>query len=115
MYDAYSTDLGDTDLSQEVKEKHDEVNGMQTDLFFLHLTMLNYALERGFSYQRWQTIANTILLFLKDEENVRLHRRTWVIHIYEADFNLALGIQWLSHSDVSSRGIGRFERWTVWV
>ncbi|KAI2499304.1 hypothetical protein MHU86_15148 [Fragilaria crotonensis] len=53
--------------------------------------MLNYALERGYSFTRWQTIANTILF--KDVDNVRLHR-TRVIHIYEADFNLALGVKW---------------------
>jgi hypothetical protein len=64
---------------------------MQNDLRTLHLTLLNYALERGYSYKRWQTIANTILF--KDPDNVRLHR-TRVIHIYEADFNLALGIKW---------------------
>ena len=53
--------------------------------------MLNYALARGYSYQRWRTIANTILF--KDKDNVRLDR-TRVIHIYEADVNLALGIKW---------------------
>ena len=47
-------------------------------------------MERGYSYTRWRTIANTILF--KDDDNVRLHR-TRVIHIYEADFNLALGIK----------------------
>ena len=88
---AYSTDLDDTDLTSDFRAKRDELNRMQADLFSLHLTMLNYALERGYSYRRWQTIANTILF--KDEDNVRLHR-TRVIHIYEADFNLALGIKW---------------------
>ena len=53
--------------------------------------MLNYALERGYSYHRWQSIANTVLF--KDYSNVRLDR-TRMIHIYEADFNLALGIKW---------------------
>jgi hypothetical protein len=43
------------------------------------------------SFQRWQKVVNTILF--KDSDNVRLHR-TRVIHIYEADFNLFLGIKW---------------------
>jgi hypothetical protein len=53
--------------------------------------MINNALEWGYSYSRWQTVANTILF--KDTTNVRLDR-TRVIHIYEADYNLALGVKW---------------------
>ena len=53
--------------------------------------MINYALERGYSYSRWQTIVNSVLF--KDPDNVRLHR-TRIIHIYEADFNLAMGLKW---------------------
>jgi hypothetical protein len=49
------------------------------------------SVSRGYSYRRWQKIANTILF--KDPNNVRIHR-TRVIHIYEADFNLVLGIKW---------------------
>ncbi|KAI2492927.1 hypothetical protein MHU86_21605 [Fragilaria crotonensis] len=79
------------ELTPEFRRNRDELDMMQHDLRTLHLTLLNYALERGYSYKRWQTIANTILF--KDQDNVRLHR-TRVIHIYEADFNLALGIKW---------------------
>jgi exonuclease III len=71
--------------------KRDEWNHMQNELFDLHLNMLNYALERGYSYKRWQTIVNTVLF--KDIDNVKLHR-TRIIHIYEADFNLMLGLKW---------------------
>lgn len=88
---SYSSDASDEDLSQEFRDNRDELNRMQNELRAVHLALLNYALERGYSYRRWQTIANTILF--KDEDNVRLHR-TRVIHIYEADFNLALGIKW---------------------
>ena len=48
-------------------------------------------MERGYSFQRWQHIVNSILF--KDPDNVRLHR-TRIIHIYEADFNLAMGLKW---------------------
>ena len=50
--------------------------------------LINYALERGYSYRQWQTIANTMLF--KDPGSFKIHR-TRVIHIYEADFNLILG------------------------
>ena len=88
---SYSSDLSDEELTPEFCAERDQLNSMQSDLFHFHLTMLNYALERGYSYRRWQTIANTILF--KDNDNVRLHR-TRVNHIYEADYNLTLGIKW---------------------
>ena len=71
--------------------KKDEWNHMQNELFDLHLNLLNYALERGYSYKRWQTIVNSVLF--KDTYNVKIHR-TRIIHIYEADFNLMLGLKW---------------------
>ncbi|KAI2505037.1 hypothetical protein MHU86_9393 [Fragilaria crotonensis] len=88
---SYTTDAFDDELTEEFKQQRDELDLKQKELFALHLHMLNYALQRGYSYRRWQTIANTILF--KDSDNVRLHR-TRVIHIYEADFNLALGVKW---------------------
>ena len=101
---SYSSDLFDDELTPELQEQRDELNSKQQDLFDLHLTMLNYALARGYSYQRWRTIANTILF--KDKDNVRLDR-TRVIHIYEADFNLALGIKWrnVMHKAEDSKAI----------
>ena len=55
----------------------------------LHVRMLKYATESGYSYQRWQTVINAILF--KDVDNVCIHR-TRVIHIYEPDYNLTLVI-----------------------
>jgi hypothetical protein len=77
--------------NEEENAQRDEWNHMQSSLLTLHIQMLNYALERGYLYERWQTINNTILF--KDHDNVRIHR-TRVIHIYEADYNLMLGIKW---------------------
>jgi hypothetical protein len=88
---AYSSTAPDDELSPDFKEKRDELNRRQQALLQLHLSLLNYALERGYSYTRWQTIANTILF--KDKDNCKIHR-THVIHIYEVDFNLALGVKW---------------------
>jgi hypothetical protein len=88
---SFHSTASDDELTPAFREQRDELNRKQADLFDLHLSLINYALERGYSYKRWQTIANTILF--KDPDNVRLHR-TRVIHIYEADFNLALGVKW---------------------
>ena len=79
------------DGTPEDEAKKNEWNHMQGRLLTLHVDMLNYALERGYGYQRWRTVFNTILF--KDVDNVRIHR-TRVIHIYEADYNLMLGIKW---------------------
>ena len=92
----YSEQDADEHQSQDPNEPHqvskkDEWDHMQRTLRLFHLDLINYALERGYSYTRWQTIANTILF--KDKDNVRLHR-TRVIHIYEADYNLVLGLKW---------------------
>jgi hypothetical protein len=64
---------------------------MQQSIRQLHLQLINYALERGYSYQRWQKVANTILF--KEQSNIKIHR-TRVIHLYEADYNLVLGLKW---------------------
>lgn len=80
---SHSTTTSDEDLSDEFIARRDELDRMQADIRHLHLDMVNYALERGYSYQRWQLIANTILF--KDTDNVRIHR-TRVIHIFEASF-----------------------------
>ena len=88
---SFSSDLPDEELTPAFCAQRDEVNAKQKDLFHIHLTLINYALQRGASYTRWHTIVNTILF--KDPDNVRLDR-TRVIHIYEADYNLALGIKW---------------------
>ncbi|KAI2503136.1 hypothetical protein MHU86_11327 [Fragilaria crotonensis] len=79
-------------------EQKESLDAMQNELQQLHLNLMNYALQRGYSYKRWQTIANTMLF--KDPDNFQLHR-TRVIHIYEADFNLILGIKWRSAMHVA--------------
>ena len=88
---ACSYDNMTADITEEMAQQKAELDSKQAALFAVHLTLMNYALERGYSFKRWHTIANTILL--KDEDNVRLHR-THVIRIYEADYNVVLGIKW---------------------
>jgi hypothetical protein len=56
-----------------------------------HLTLLNYALQFGYSYDRWKSIVNAMLE--KDPGQPKIHRLR-VIHLYEYDFNLILGVKW---------------------
>ena len=64
---------------------------MQYELCQLHLRLLNYALTRGHSYVRWQQVINSMLW--KEHGNHKIHR-TRVIHLFEADYNLALSLKW---------------------
>ncbi len=84
-------DQDDSDTGMSPRQQRDELNQMQLSIRNLHLQIINYALERGYTYKRWQTVANTILF--KEPSNIRIHR-TRVIHIYEADYNLILGLKW---------------------
>ncbi len=55
------------------------------------LALLNYSLKFSHSFQRWKTIVNVMIL--KEPGNTKIHRLR-VIHIYEADYNLLLGVKW---------------------
>ena len=78
------------DDSPELRAKRDDLNRKQGAILTVHLALVNYALSRGYSLHRWQTVTNTMLL--KDPQNLKIHR-THVIHIYEADYNLAMGLK----------------------
>ena len=56
-----------------------------------HLMLINYAIHFGYSYEKWKSIVNTMLE--KDKGIPKMHRLR-VIHLYEADYNLILGIKW---------------------
>ena len=88
---SFSSDADETDLSPEFIARRNEINRKQNAIRYVRLALIDYALERGCSYRRWQTIINSVLF--KDADNVCLHR-TRIIHIYEADFNLAMGLKW---------------------
>lgn len=85
----YSTQPEDED--EEHQQNQDKWNRMQQELLAVHLTLLNYGLSRGYSFQQWRKVANTILF--KDPGVIKIHR-TRVIHLYEADYNLAMGLKW---------------------
>jgi hypothetical protein len=71
------------------------------DIIQLHLQMINYALTRGYSYTRWQQVANAMLY--KEPGNYKIHK-TRVIHLYEADYNLAMGLKWRATLETAEEG-----------
>ena len=87
----HSIEAADDQLPPEFVAIRNELDQKQAELREFHLRLINYSLERGYSYQRWQKVANTVLF--KDDNNVKIHR-TRIIHLYEADYNLILGIKW---------------------
>ena len=68
--------------------------------------LLNYALRSGYSYERWQQIVNVMIL--KEPNNIKIHRLR-VLHLYEADYALLLGVKWreLIHHGVDNNHLHR--------
>jgi hypothetical protein len=60
------------DEDDDYRQNRDRLNRMQRELLDLHLTLLNYAMKRGYSYTRWKKVANTILF--KDPGVIKIHR-----------------------------------------
>jgi len=78
--------FSDTDTSE-----CEELDSMQQAIRAVCLSLVNYALRWGYSYERWKTIVN--IMIFKEPGNIKIHRLR-VIHIYEADYNLILGVKW---------------------
>ena len=68
-----------------------ELENKRLALLHGQVDLMNYALTHGYSFDRWKVIVNVMLL--KEPNNPRIHRLR-VIHLYEADFNLLLGVKW---------------------
>ena len=62
---SFSSNADENDLTPEFIERRNEINRKQE-------AIINYTLERGYSYMRWQSIVNSVLF--KDPDTVRLHR-----------------------------------------
>jgi hypothetical protein len=75
-----------------IKEFEDEkLETMRQELLQSQVDLMNLAMKHQYSYQRWQTVVNVMLL--KEPGNTKVHRLR-VIHIYEADLNLMLAVKW---------------------
>lgn len=79
------------DSDKATKDRYQEIKNKQRQILEAHHQLLNYALQTGYSYNRWQTTSSSILR--KDPNDFRIHRLR-VIHIFEADYNLFLAIKW---------------------
>lgn len=82
--------IADTSLSKDSPE-WEELQNQRAKIIQGHVVLLNYALHFGHSFPRWQSIVNAMLE--KDPGNPKIHRLR-VIHLYEWDFNLLLGVKW---------------------
>ena len=67
------------------------VETLRQKLLHGQVELMNYAIDHKYSFQRWQKIVN--FMILKEPGNTKVHRLR-VIHLYEADFNLLLGVKW---------------------
>jgi hypothetical protein len=56
----------------------------------MHHSILKYATYHGYCFNRWHIVVNAMIE--KEPGDPRIHRLR-VIHLYEADYSLILGIQ----------------------
>ena len=75
----------------EGSEEAKELDTIRQHILDGHLLLLNYATQFGYSFDKWKRIVNTMLE--KDKGLPKIHRLR-VIHLYEADYNLILGVKW---------------------
>lgn len=69
----------------------EELEAIQDDIIQLYVNIINYATKHRYLLSRWQRIESTIIP--KDKGSVKIHCMR-VIHIFEADYNLLLGVKW---------------------
>ena len=76
-------------LKAKNDEERDKLEGMRTDIIDLHALMLQTAYDNEHVYDRWIYILTCMIG--KDVGIPRIHRLR-IIHLYECDLNLLLGI-----------------------
>ena len=84
---AYTAQHSLEDKSQAAEELQDQRDAILGG----HLTLLNYALHFGYSYDPWKTIVNAML---EKQPGIPKIHRLRVIHLMEADYNLILSVKW---------------------
>jgi hypothetical protein len=73
------------------RDERDELEDDSLTLLQVHLDIINYCMHHGYSLQRWQQVVNVMIL--KEVNNHKIHRLR-VLHLFEADCNLFLGVKW---------------------
>jgi hypothetical protein len=71
-------------------EECQQLEDIKSDMWLLHHTPILYATTHGYCFDCWHQVVNT--MFEKEPGNPMLHRLR-VIHLYESDYNLILGIK----------------------
>ncbi|KAG7358422.1 reverse transcriptase RNA-dependent DNA polymerase [Nitzschia inconspicua] len=74
---------------------------LRNDLVQGQVQLVNYAIKHSYCYNRWSKVAT--FMIQKEPGNTKVHRLR-VIHLYEADFNLLLGVKWrqLTHHCINT-------------
>jgi hypothetical protein len=75
----------------EKNEEGEVIYSLSEQMFEIEASRANIALKHGYVFQRWETIVNLMLEKIKVNPCMDKLR---VIHIFEADINLLLGIIW---------------------
>ena len=78
-------------LPTNTKSSQQSIETQRQELSTMHHSMIDYSLCNGYSFRRWQKVVNVMLE--KEPGNPKIHRLR-VIHQYEADYNLILGVKW---------------------
>jgi exonuclease III len=79
------------DLEQDDTEPIDATIVRAKKILQAHFLIILSAVKFGISLTRWQNVVNSMIE--KEPGNPRIHRLR-VIHLYEADYNLILGLFW---------------------
>jgi len=71
-------------------EEFEEVDSARQAVWSAHHSLLKYSTRHGYCFNRWHQVVNAMIE--KEPGDPRIHRLR-VIHLYEADYSLILGIQ----------------------
>ena len=91
----YATHAHEKDTAE-----YEEFEQKRQDIMDSHLSLLNYAIDHGHSFDRWKKIVT--MMIEKEPGNHKIHRLR-VIHLYEADYNLLLCVKWRTAVDHAMR------------
>jgi hypothetical protein len=67
-----------------------DLDSARSAVWSAHHSLLQYSLRHGYCFNRWTQVVNAMIE--KEPGDPRIHRLR-VIHLYEADYSLLLGIQ----------------------
>eukprot|EP00957_Ditylum_brightwellii_P211781 15366593-Ditylum_brightwellii.AAC.1 len=68
-----------------------ELSANQNELVDAHTEMMQYALDKRYSYIRWQNIVNIVMG--KEVGSNKIHR-TRILPMYKADYSVCIGLMW---------------------